>query len=628
MLLAKWIQDRQIVQSFLGQLRRKKTSSVAKKSHAFQLFLFCIITLLHSQNVWAEEIIAHTVVKPRGVSTAVSSSQNGPPIGALTLLLKSSNNSMLSPSRVLIGSEGGEVVAFGLQGRVFRLIIPPKAILGPPVVITIQPLESVQGLPISGEPLAGVLLEPEGLHFMKPVTLEVRLPQPKAATELLALSGGSGGNNLFFVPLIPTESVMQSVSLQLYHFSPVWVGRGTASDIDKNVTPPVYEDAFMQNLANVIADRAAENIGEVEYQDTARTLLGEYFTEEVLPWFKIPSYECIILDTALERVSFWLNWMQFYGFDSSGGLTTLSDSLPENAKQALNAEVTAMAQSCRNIQETISCEADELIKRVALCDAHAENLSVVTGIDLTIDPELTGNFCPGKPAAIRIEPLRTSLCTYESFSFTAKVVDTGENIIYLPIQWNSTNKQILTLGPGNVAKGMKRGLADLKATTGCSVELYFPIKVGIVDLVGDWYAYGTETVKGCTDAGEYEGGTEINIRWQYEVGTSDGGIVAYFGGTGFGGDFHGQVNCFGTMSAEGIYVQAGEGTCWQGDRPVECDVEGHTDVTGQMLTSIGEFPGQGLGMSMSITTESVDIIGDTCVSKGEGIMSRPASAAY
>jgi hypothetical protein len=75
----------------------------------------------------------------------------------------------------VLTAAGGTLTATGSAGHQFRLTVPAGALQGP-VTITLTPVASLTGLPLTGALLAAVQIDPAGLRFEPAATLSVTLP--------------------------------------------------------------------------------------------------------------------------------------------------------------------------------------------------------------------------------------------------------------------------------------------------------------------------------------------------------------------------------------------------------------------------------------------------------------------
>ncbi len=90
---------------------------------------------------------------------------------------------MVVPSATaLIGPEGGSVSVTSPDNVTFTLEVPPEA-LDEEAPITLMPIQSIDGLPLSGGLLGAVRIEPEGLFFDLPAILTIETPDGGALSQ-------------------------------------------------------------------------------------------------------------------------------------------------------------------------------------------------------------------------------------------------------------------------------------------------------------------------------------------------------------------------------------------------------------------------------------------------------------
>ncbi|HEY9228390.1 MAG TPA: hypothetical protein VIP11_17160 [Gemmatimonadaceae bacterium] len=171
-------------------------------------------------------------------------------------------------ARIVTPQTGGTLSTTGPDGTRYTLVIPPKAVLDS-IEISMTPLSTVGGLPLSGGLAGGVQLEPDGLRLTQMATLTI---EPSAAVDRSSLSGfGFYGNGEDF-HLYPTRTTQAGITIQLYHFSGWGVAKGTATERSTQLarTPSHWEAAVIQ----AIIDRDIPAV---------QTALAQVFLQQVMP---------------------------------------------------------------------------------------------------------------------------------------------------------------------------------------------------------------------------------------------------------------------------------------------------------------------------------------------------------
>jgi hypothetical protein len=131
----------------------------------------------------------------------------------------------------LITTAGGSLSATAADGTVFNLTLPADALFSDEQ-ITLTPLTSVDGLPLSGGFVEGVQLSPDGLQLLEPATLTISTPKAALSGDLLLVGFAyhRAGEEFY---LTPTESTGTTITMRVTHFSGRGAGKGTNADVKK-----------------------------------------------------------------------------------------------------------------------------------------------------------------------------------------------------------------------------------------------------------------------------------------------------------------------------------------------------------------------------------------------------------
>ena len=78
----------------------------------------------------------------------------------------------------MVSAEGGQITATAADGTRFTLVVPPQALLSE-VEIKMTPVAQVGLFPLSGDLVAAVQLEPEGLLLWEPASLTIEPAVPE-----------------------------------------------------------------------------------------------------------------------------------------------------------------------------------------------------------------------------------------------------------------------------------------------------------------------------------------------------------------------------------------------------------------------------------------------------------------
>jgi len=150
----------------------------------------------------AEPTETTTTVAPPGVSVTLDTGIN------LTLYNERSVGRMAT-------ANGATLETGDAEGNHFHLQLPPNAVLDPEDV-SMTPVSAIDGLPLEGEILAAVKLQPEGLQLLELGTLTIELPSPITTGCVGGFGFDGNGEGLY---LIPIEVNGTTLTFKTTHFS-------------------------------------------------------------------------------------------------------------------------------------------------------------------------------------------------------------------------------------------------------------------------------------------------------------------------------------------------------------------------------------------------------------------------
>lgn len=148
-----------------------------------------------------------------------------------------------------IPREGGSLSATAADGTRFTLSFPDGALLSAER-ITMTPLASIDGFPLSGGMAGGVQLEPDGLGLLKPAMLRIEPATPVGEAERTGFAYRGSGQEFH---LYPTSGDGGAITLELLRFSGYGAGSASpgerASFADDNPPSSVLDQADQQRAA-------------------------------------------------------------------------------------------------------------------------------------------------------------------------------------------------------------------------------------------------------------------------------------------------------------------------------------------------------------------------------------------
>lgn len=301
------------------------------------------------------------------------------------------------PVTVTVDTSGGVIAATGLDGRRYELTIPRHALSGP-VAISVTPLESFEGVPLSGS-VAAASLEPDGLSFRRPVELQIVAP---AAGARGAVGLSHSGDDLHLVPALVTGDTAR---LQLMHFSNGGVGSGTAQELAA-IASGNLSSAGGEAEEQIAAElaRASEGLDEPD-----ATLLADamraWYEEGVAP--ALANAEAGAIETALGEWFHWLTLLQLLG------VTTL------------DVEIVAAEAAAASLV------LNEINRLNELCAAN-DDVSVLSEIGNHVGFAAAANLDRVAPD-LTLEAVAARLCV-QVVIIEAEMIETGDDTRTLNVQ--------------------------------------------------------------------------------------------------------------------------------------------------------------------------------------------------
>lgn len=182
------------------------------------------------------------------------------------------------------------MTATAADGTTYELSLPPNALLGP-TTITMTPVASVPGLPLSGGLVAGVQLEPHGLQLYDAATLVITSPDAGSLAQQSAFLFHEDGEDFHLYPPDAPEAgdTKDTMRLSLTHFSTPGVGLGSSADVaGVNAHPPVRTQAQVEAAISglLAAERESQQQGNPPGESTMQQvvkILGDYYDQSLRP---------------------------------------------------------------------------------------------------------------------------------------------------------------------------------------------------------------------------------------------------------------------------------------------------------------------------------------------------------
>lgn len=468
-----------------------------------------------------------------------------------------------------IGSGGGTISSSSNEGSEYHLVVPPGNFLSKETVeISMTPISSMEGLPVSGEFLAAVNLEPEGLRLFQ-AKLTIKLVGTYTKDQLVAYVYDGDGENISFIPIENYDPITSTVTLNLYHFSGAGVATGSTEDIQANLAPPDTDLHYRQRMDLIERQGSADPLGETStvFIDWYKNLLANLIQN--IENFDLESTRYVANDYAI-----WLAEVLEYQCKIQGGcygivpacfaqsgLSPLLDDIREyTAEKFVNhyaSNIEGLSQQCSAANDT--CDKKALIEEGMIW----KEMSQLGGV--TADPcrgtgetvHFGGYFCEDAHRSIVgnvIFSEAPSAMLYEGgqgiYNLTAFDMF-GEEIVYsfsdqvfdevwagLNVEWSTGNAQVLDavdvtsqcLGYDCTkvvkATALTPGVANLFGTLSGEPTCGDPIAASMI--IGIYYDRSPPNVTG-GGAGPGVVSVETDITNTLVVSANDGEIYNQYG---------------------------------------------------------------------------------------------------
>ncbi len=252
-------------------------------------------------------------------------------------------NISLETSRAVsdsVGPAGGSLTARGADGIAYTLLIPAGALVTT-AKITLTPIASEEGLPMSGGFAAGVDLAPVGLHFARAAQLTIApAPAPPTGMVTAAVSFEGDGDSLGLAIFAEDQG---GLTASVTHFSGLSVTFGTTADVQALAALVTTASASQPFINQLAALGTPPSSGD----PSALPILQEWFSTVILPGLQGARTDAELL-LAIGDYDEWGQAAHIYLSGSpalTGGLT--SPSIPSVLATEQSQAATAAAASLR-----------------------------------------------------------------------------------------------------------------------------------------------------------------------------------------------------------------------------------------------------------------------------------------
>lgn len=274
-----------------------------------------------------------------------------------------------SAASATIGRDGGSVSAGGITLTV------PKGALPVAQTITLAPLSSLGGSPLTM--LAGVDLEPQGLHFLVPATLTIPIAAGADRRDLVGFGFDGGGSSFHLKPGSLAGNVL---ALRISHFSGAGAGTLTPqqSAAILGYLPTPAEEAAEQQIATALL--AAQQTGADP---------GPAIDAALNQWYGHLRTGLTLVGNTLEFFELATGeWMEWRGYVTEYGRDAQHTAQDADAAQLATADAAHLADLALG-----ACDGSGADPYAALLpvDRLATDLLTISGSTVSIETQKTSD---------------------------------------------------------------------------------------------------------------------------------------------------------------------------------------------------------------------------------------------
>jgi hypothetical protein len=360
----------------------------------------------------------------------------------------------------------------GSDGTEYVLTLPPDALLEETTVRLI-PIADLTGSPLADGFVAGLHMEPEGLRFLEPATLEIKLPSGVATKGLVGFRYQGDGNEFHFVPGSVEGTV---VTILVPHFSGTGGAAAPTDCGNLSVTELSPEAAANQVVACVMNAAAGRDLTAEEIDQINAALL-DWFYGSVKPALS-GAVDCLkdpgcaeddrlFMDGANE----FLSWERFIEVLGNPFLESFGSELDvgyELLDAGLAAGYQRAAAGCiEAIDRTTKMDmANQMLQWVRRAEVLARN--AITGEVLE---ELCDGFLTTVAWEVELDPPAMTLGPAETREIRATVWSVAETLIGdADITWTSSDATVVSVAPTGPNTAVVLGGAEGSAVITARVD--------------------------------------------------------------------------------------------------------------------------------------------------------------
>jgi len=251
-----------------------------------------------------------------------------------------------------IGPEGGSLSVEASDGTLFNLVIPEEALLSPET-IRMTPADAISGFPSDEATISGVMLEPEGLIFFKPASLEINPVETIKEMEMVGFGTATAGEDFYLQPAVNDGD---RLILPLLHFSGhgmVQARKDEMARIQELYTPTTAQNNATDQLGTIIS-----LVDDPKAQLDAMTeIMRQWFDNTISVRIRNAAVFDDRLDAAVGEFIAWKTMIEdldlTFGFDGA-----LKESLRDEFYQGLDELAATFKSAFQKASESCTTNRD------------------------------------------------------------------------------------------------------------------------------------------------------------------------------------------------------------------------------------------------------------------------------
>ncbi len=283
-----------------------------------------------------------------GDGTSVNSSSTGGTAGS-PLSVHVTTDDTYTAQQALTAASGGTITATGADGTTYVLAIPAGA-LPADTTVSLTPIASISGLPLSGGLANGVQFGPEGLVLNTPATLTISPANPIPIAQLVGFGYTALGDHFH---LEPTGGDGTTIIMAVPHFSGAGTAKGTAAEataLEQQSPPSSQDDILSEDEAVLVTQYREGQIPVATYQSEIGQAISDYYQSVINPQLTAGLNSDAAFTSGAQAALSFLRQLEITGLIADAP-PNLESEITDLLKQGFLNGMDRLTQACTNTQD-------------------------------------------------------------------------------------------------------------------------------------------------------------------------------------------------------------------------------------------------------------------------------------